>query len=103
MTLYRLVEPIEVVSPTIVVAFDTWVDAGQASTTAVEELGDGSRVVAEFDPDALFDYRARRPPLEIRDGRLANLTWPAADRSPHDDRRPRPAAVRRSGARFPLA
>ena len=77
MALYRLVEPIEVISPTIVVAFDTWVDAGQASTTAVEELGgDDSRVVAEFDPDALFDYRARRPPLEIRDGRLAELTWP---------------------------
>ena len=76
MALYRLVEPIEVISPTIVVAFDTWVDAGQASTTAVEALGDGSTVVAEFDPDALFDYRARRPPLEIRDGRLAELTWP---------------------------
>ena len=76
VALYRLVEPIEVVSPTIVVAFDTWVDAGQASTTAVDELGDGSRVVAEFDPDALFDYRARRPPLEIRDGRLSELTWP---------------------------
>jgi PAC2 family len=76
VALYRLIEPIEVISPTIVVAFDTWVDAGQASTTAVEALGDGSRVVAEFDPDALFDYRARRPPLEIRDGRLAELTWP---------------------------
>ena len=26
-------------------------------------------------PTALFDYRARRPPLEIVDGRLTELTW----------------------------
>ena len=29
-----------------------------------------------FDADQLFDYRARRPTLEIVDGRLAELTWP---------------------------
>ena len=76
MPLYQLVEPVETVAPTMVVAFDTWVDAGSAATTAVEQLVTESRVVARFDPDALFDYRARRPPLEIRDGRLAELTWP---------------------------
>jgi predicted ATP-grasp superfamily ATP-dependent carboligase len=31
--------------------------------------------VARFDADVLFDYRARRPPLEIVDGRLTELTW----------------------------
>jgi proteasome assembly chaperone (PAC2) family protein len=31
--------------------------------------------VARFDADRLFDYRARRPPLEIVDGRLTELTW----------------------------
>ena len=76
MALYQLVEPIDAVAPTMVVAFDTWVDAGSAATTAVEQIAMDSRVVARFDPDALFDYRARRPPLEIRDGRLAELTWP---------------------------
>jgi hypothetical protein len=74
--LYQLSESIDAVAPTMVVAFDTWVDAGSAATTAVEQLAIDSRVVARFDPDALFDYRARRPPLEIRDGRLAELTWP---------------------------
>jgi hypothetical protein len=29
-----------------------------------------------FDPDELFDYRARRPTLLIHDGRPASLTWP---------------------------
>ncbi len=31
--------------------------------------------MASFDADQLFDYRARRPPLEIVDGRLTELTW----------------------------
>ena len=31
--------------------------------------------MATFDADRLFDYRARRPPLEIVDGRLTELTW----------------------------
>jgi hypothetical protein len=31
--------------------------------------------VARFDADILFDYRARRPPLEIVDGKLTELTW----------------------------
>jgi hypothetical protein len=32
--------------------------------------------VATFDADVLFDYRARRPTLEIVDGRPASLDWP---------------------------
>lgn len=76
MAIYRLSQPVDLVAPTMVVAFDTWVDAGGAATTATDQLVADSRVVVTFDPDALFDYRARRPPLEIRDGRLASLTWP---------------------------
>ncbi len=62
--------------PVVVVAFDGWVDAGAAATTVLELLGTGAAVVATWDPDELFDYRARRPTLEIRDGALARLTWP---------------------------
>ena len=76
MAIYELSEPLDVGAPTMLVAFDTWVDAGGAATTALEQLAESSRVVATFDPDALFDYRARRPPLEIRDGRLTELSWP---------------------------
>ena len=32
--------------------------------------------MATFDADQLYDYRARRPTLRIRDGRPAELTWP---------------------------
>ena len=52
-----------------------WTPAS-AATTALEQVADEAPVVATFDADALFDYRARRPPLEIVDGRLAELTWP---------------------------
>lgn len=76
MAIYRLTEHADLIAPTMIVAFDTWVDAGGAATTATDQLTVDSRVVVTFDADALFDYRARRPPLEIRDGRLAELTWP---------------------------
>lgn len=75
MSLYHLVDPGNLVAPTLVAAFDGWVDAGSAATSALEHLIDDAAIVAEFDADVLFDYRARRPPLEIVDGRLTELTW----------------------------
>ena len=60
----------------MVAALDGWVDAGNASTAAAERLSEGATVVATFDADKIFDYRARRPTLEIVDGRPAELTWP---------------------------
>ncbi len=64
-------------APSVVVALDAWVDAGSAATNAVEALlGEDSPVVATFESDLLYDYRARRPTLEITDGHPATLTWP---------------------------
>ncbi|MGZ3588489.1 MAG: PAC2 family protein [Candidatus Limnocylindrales bacterium] len=75
MTLYHLAEHAELASPIVVVAFDSWVDAGSASTTAAGVLAEGADDLATFDNDLLFDYRARRPILEIVDGRPSELTW----------------------------
>ncbi len=69
-------DPGDLIAPVFIAAFDGWVDAGSAATTALEQLLDDAIDVATFDPDALFDYRARRPTLQIVDGRLAELTWP---------------------------
>jgi hypothetical protein len=63
-------------APSLIAAFDGWVDAGTAATTAMQQLLKGATTVASFDPDALYDYRARRPTLEIVDGRISSLTWP---------------------------
>ena len=68
-------DPGDLVAPTVVAAFDGWVDAGSAATTALGHLAEGGSSVARFDADRLFDYRARRPPLEIVDGLLTELTW----------------------------
>jgi hypothetical protein len=76
VSLYTLVDAHDLIDPVLLAAFDGWVDAGSAATTALGILADDGDVVATFDADRLFDYRARRPPLEIVDGRLTTLTWP---------------------------
>ena len=76
MPLYRLDVTEELIAPAMVVAFDGWVDAGSAATVAAARIGAEGPVVATFDPDLLFDYRSRRPTLEIKDGRPSLLTWP---------------------------
>lgn len=77
MSLYQFDEPEGLISPILVAAFDGWIDAGGASSVAAAHLADGGAPVAQFDGDILFDYRARRPTLEIVDGRIAELTWPS--------------------------
>jgi hypothetical protein len=76
--LYRLDDALagEIVAPSLIVAFDGWVDAGSAATVAVEHLASGGRMLATFDNDQLYDYRSRRPTLDIVDGRLTELGWP---------------------------
>jgi proteasome assembly chaperone (PAC2) family protein len=76
VSLYHLEEPGKLASPILVAAFDGWIDAGGASSVAAAHLADGGNTVATFDGDILFDYRARRPTLEIVDGQIADLTWP---------------------------
>lgn len=77
MPLYRLEHPLpDLDHPVLLAAFDGWVDAGAAASAALGLIGEGGTRIALFDADALFDYRARRPTLDIRDGRPATLEWP---------------------------
>ena len=77
MPLYRLDAPLPALNaPVVLAAFDGWVDAGTAATMAVGAVGSRGLTLASFDRDALYDYRSRRPTLEIKDGRLASLDWP---------------------------
>jgi predicted ATP-grasp superfamily ATP-dependent carboligase len=64
--------------PVLVAALDGWTDAGSAGTTAAELLLDQFEVteIGAFDPDELFDYRDRRPVLEIDRGSLGAPRWP---------------------------
>jgi PAC2 family len=76
VSLYDLRDPGDLVAPLLVASFDGWVDAGAAATAAAAHLAADAETIATFDADRLFDYRARRPTLEIADGRPDRLTWP---------------------------
>ena len=77
MTLYRLQDPIPVLSaPILMAAFDGWIDAAGAATACANHVAEEGRVVASFDVDSLNDYRARRPVLDVVDGVLARIQWP---------------------------
>jgi hypothetical protein len=77
VSLYKLRRGLpELVEPAVVVALDGWVDAGSAATNAAATLAAGGRIVATFDGDEIFDYRARRPTLQIVHGKPRSLDWP---------------------------
>jgi hypothetical protein len=63
-------------APAMVAAFDGWVDAAGAASDVADRLARGGQRVATFDADVLFDYRSRRPVLDVVDGTLTRLVWP---------------------------
>jgi len=64
--------------PVLVTALDGFLDAGNASALAVTHLTDGEtgRVVASFEVDEFYDYRARRPPLTFLEDHYADYEAP---------------------------
>ena len=76
MVLYREHDAAPLRDPVFVAAFDGWVDAGSAGTLAAQQLAGSGEVLATFDADLIFDYRARRPTLEILSGTPISLEWP---------------------------
>ena len=76
MVLLKIENAGDMVAPVVVAALDGWVDAGGAATAAAGQVAADGMRVATFDDDRLYDYRARRPTLDIVDGRPATLEWP---------------------------
>src|ERR1700751_1278494 len=75
--LYRPADDPPPLSNSVMIAsFDGWVDAAEAASSAVSHIAAGAPSIATFDPDAIFDYRSRRPVLDVMDGRLSDLRWP---------------------------
>jgi PAC2 family len=75
MPLYEIRSEPQLSTPVIVAALEGWVDAGAAGTQAAAQLAENGALVATFDADAIFDYRVRRPTLDIVDGRPMRLEW----------------------------
>ncbi len=80
MPLYRLGDvPASLARPVVVAAFDGWIDAAGAASSAADMLARDAEPVATFDANVLFDYRSRRPTLDVVDGTLTRLVWPALE------------------------
>ena len=76
MSLLRISTTPPLVAPVLIAAFDGWIDAAGAASAAARRLAEGGDVIATFDDDAIFDYRSRRPVLDVVDGTLTRLMWP---------------------------
>ncbi|MEA2507893.1 MAG: hypothetical protein QOH48_2511 [Actinomycetota bacterium] len=75
-TYKMLVEPEDVIAPALIVAFEDWVDAGEAGSMAARHIAEGGEVVSSFNSDDIYDYRSHRPVLDILDGRPKSFEWP---------------------------
>jgi proteasome assembly chaperone (PAC2) family protein len=65
-------------SPVLLLATESWVDAGLGAQAAIAQILDTiqTEVLATFTADNLIDFRARRPVVRISDGVVEGLTWP---------------------------
>jgi hypothetical protein len=78
-TLYEVItDDVDIDSPVLVHALSGFLDAGGARQIAVEHLLETyeHRVVAQFDIDMLFDYRARRPRMVFDTNHYVELEYP---------------------------
>jgi hypothetical protein len=77
VTLYHVNGSLEGLhDPVMVAAFDGWIDAASAASSAAAHLASDATTVVSFDPDPIYDYRSRRPVLDVVDGVLRHLAWP---------------------------
>lgn len=76
MALYRVHRDLQLTAPALVASLDGWVNAGAAGSSAAEHIAGASETIVTFDSDALLDYRARRPMLDIVDGVTTQMIWP---------------------------
>jgi hypothetical protein len=64
--------------PVLIHSLDGFLDAGNAAGLATEALlaQSSGRIVASFDVDAFYDYRARRPPMTFSENRYEDYERP---------------------------
>jgi proteasome assembly chaperone (PAC2) family protein len=77
----EILERPEVDSPSVLVAFQGWNDAGQAATTALRYLIESwkAQKFARIDPEEYFSFTDTRPNVRIVDGTQRELVWPHND------------------------
>jgi hypothetical protein len=75
----RWIDRPELRRPALIAAFQGWNDAGDAATDAVRWLtrSTGATPIATLDPEEYLDFQAARPTVELIDGVLRTVNWPA--------------------------
>lgn len=65
-------------SPVMIAAFEGWNDAGDAATSAVEQLGLtwDAKPLTELDPEGYYDFQVSRPTVKLVDGVTRTIEWP---------------------------
>lgn len=77
-SLYELHSHRSLNSPVLLLATESWVDAGLGAQAAIAHVLDTipTDVLATFNADQLIDFRSRRPIVRISDGVLDSMSWP---------------------------
>ncbi|MGH3769408.1 MAG: proteasome assembly chaperone family protein [Pseudonocardiaceae bacterium] len=75
---YELHSDRSVESPVLLLATESWVDAGLGAQAAIATVLETipTDVLATFTADNLIDFRSRRPIVRISDGVVNGLNWP---------------------------
>jgi hypothetical protein len=75
---YRSLSSSTLSSPVLLLATESWVDAGLGAQAAIAQILETipTEVLATFNADELIDFRSRRPLVRISDGVLDRLSWP---------------------------
>ena len=65
-------------SPVLLLATESWTDAGLGAQAAIAQILETipTEVLATFNADELIDFRSRRPIVRIADGVVEGLSWP---------------------------
>jgi hypothetical protein len=77
-------------SPYLLIALTGWFDAAGAATTALSLLTTSAVTIGEIDPDPFYDFTQERPTIDIDEGDVRDITWPAntfrvvREGAPHD-------------------
>ncbi|MGH3669444.1 MAG: PAC2 family protein [Pseudonocardiaceae bacterium] len=76
--LYELYAHRPLESPVLLLATESWVDAGFGAQAAIAQVLETipTDVIATFNADSLLDFRSRRPIVRISDGVVEHLSWP---------------------------
>jgi len=80
-------------NPVMIAAFEGWSDAGDAATSALEQLSLAwdALPLTELDPESFYDFQVSRPTVRLIDGVTRTIDWPTTrltvcrlPTSPHD-------------------